>query len=294
MTPTPGVPRPLLDGMTRVLAHRGPDGYGYLIKGHIGFGHSRLSIIDLAGGDQPIYNEDGRIAVVFNGEIYNYVELMDELIARGHRFKTRADTEVIVHLYEEFGRRCTDHLRGMFAFAIWDGRDHSVLLARDRLGIKPLFYRLDRDCLLFASELKSIVQDVSVPRRLNLDALGRVSGVRLHSGRPVHSRWGLEARPRPYPHLAQRANRDSPLLGCRVRWRPVAEPWTRGRRSWITNSARRRDCTFGPMSPSVSFSAAASIHRPWWHWPRWRRTHRSRRSPSDSPRRTTASSNRPA
>ena len=170
--PNAVVPRPLLDGMTRVLAHRGPDGDGYLIKGPIGFGHRRLSIIDLAGGDQPIYNEDGRIAVVFNGEIYNYVELMDGLIARGHRFKTRSDTEVIVHLYEEFGRRCTDHLRGMFAFAIWDGRDHSVLLARDRLGIKPLFYRLERDRLLFASELKSIVQDASVPRRLNLGVLG--------------------------------------------------------------------------------------------------------------------------
>ena len=170
--PNARVLRPLLDGMTRVLAHRGPDGDGYLIKGHIGFGHRRLSIIDLAGGDQPIYNEDGRIAVVFNGEIYNYVELRDELIARGHRFKTRSDTEVIVHLYEEFGRRCTDHLRGMFAFAIWDGRDHSVLLARDRLGIKPLFYRLDRDRLLFASELKSIVQDASVPRHLNLGVLG--------------------------------------------------------------------------------------------------------------------------
>ena len=169
--PNATVPRPLLDGMTRALAHRGPDGDGYLVEGHIGFGHRRLSIIDLAGGDQPIYNEDGRIAVVFNGEIYNYVELMAELIARGHRFKTESDTEVIVHLYEEFGRRCTNHLRGMFAFAVWDGRDDSVLLARDRLGIKPLFYRLDRDRLLFASELKSIVQDGSVPRSLNLSAL---------------------------------------------------------------------------------------------------------------------------
>src|SRR5207302_10005868 len=113
----------------------------------------------------------GTIGVVFNGEIYNYVELMATLIAQGHRFATKSDTEVLVHLYEEYGERCVEHLRGMFAFAIWDGRQSSVFLARDRLGIKPLFYRATGDRLLFASELKSLVQDPQVARDLNLGAV---------------------------------------------------------------------------------------------------------------------------
>jgi asparagine synthase (glutamine-hydrolysing) len=157
--------------MTTVLRHRGPDGDGYLVRDNVGFGNRRLSIIDLAGGDQPIYNEDGTVGIVFNGEIYNYVELMASLMDRGHRFATKSDTEVIVHLYEEYGERCVDHLRGMFAFAIWDSRRPCVFLARDRLGIKPLFYQATDDRLLFASELKSILQDPQVPRRLNLEAV---------------------------------------------------------------------------------------------------------------------------
>lgn len=169
--PDARVNQDVLRRMTAALRHRGPDGDGYLIRGNIGFGNRRLSIIDLPGGDQPIYNEDGTVGVVFNGEIYNYVELMASLIDRGHRFATKSDTEVIVHLYEEYGERCVDHLRGMFAFAIWDSRQRSVFLARDRLGIKPLFYRATDDHLLFASELKSLMQDPQVPRSLNLEAV---------------------------------------------------------------------------------------------------------------------------
>jgi asparagine synthase (glutamine-hydrolysing) len=161
----------LLRQMTTTLRHRGPDDDGFLVRGNIGFGFRRLSIIDLTGGDQPIYNEDGTVGIVFNGEIYNYLELKDDLTARGHRFTTKADTEVIVHLYEDFGERCVDHLRGMFAFAIWDSRRRSVLLARDRLGIKPLFYRATNDRLVFASELKAILQDPAVPQSLNMDAI---------------------------------------------------------------------------------------------------------------------------
>ncbi len=162
----------VLRDMTDCLQHRGPDGQGFLTKGNIGLGHRRLSIIDLQGGDQPIYNEDGNVAIVFNGEIYNYLELIPQLTAQGHRFKTRSDTEVIVHLYEQYGRQCVEHLRGMFTFAIWDGRDGSVFLARDRLGIKPLFYLHTPQRLLFASELKSIIQDPSVPREVDVDTLG--------------------------------------------------------------------------------------------------------------------------
>jgi asparagine synthase (glutamine-hydrolysing) len=157
--------------MTSALRHRGPDGDGFLVRGNVGFGHRRLSIIDLVQGDQPIYNEDGTVGIVFNGEIYNYVELMASLATRGHRFATKSDTEVIVHLYEEYGERCVDHLRGMFAFAIWDDRRSCVFLARDRLGIKPLFYWATDDRLVFASELKAILQDPHVPRSLNMDAV---------------------------------------------------------------------------------------------------------------------------
>ncbi len=161
------VPEDLLRAMTGVLEHRGPDGEGFLLKNNIGLGHRRLSIIDLEGGDQPIYNENGRIGIVFNGEIYNYLELMDDLKRRGHQFATHSDTEVIVHLYEELGPRCVDHLRGMFSFAVWDGRDNSVFLARDRLGIKPLFYTIRDDRFLFASELKALIQDTTIPREVD-------------------------------------------------------------------------------------------------------------------------------
>ncbi len=182
--PGASVPGELLKQMTTVLTHRGPDGTGYLVKGNIGLGHTRLSIIDLDAGDQPIYNEDSSIGVVFNGEIYNYVELMADLIARGHRFRTHSDTEVIVHLYEEYGERCVDHLRGMFAFAVWNGHDGSVFLARDRLGIKPLFYLQADERFVFASELKSLLCDRSIAREVDIEvlseylALGYVPGDR--------------------------------------------------------------------------------------------------------------------
>ncbi len=177
----------LLREMTDTLTHRGPDGEGYLIRGNIGLGHRRLSIIDLEGGDQPIYNEDGKIGIVFNGEIYNYVELMADLKSRGHTFQTSSDTEVILHAYEEFGEACAEKLRGMFAFAIYDGHDQSVFLARDRLGIKPLFYwtqndrshnarshgdRSQGDRLIFASELKAVVCDKGVKREVDTRVLG--------------------------------------------------------------------------------------------------------------------------
>jgi asparagine synthase (glutamine-hydrolysing) len=143
--------------MRDVLRHRGPDDAGLFVQGAVGLGHRRLSIIDLAGGHQPLANEDGSITVVYNGEIYNFKELRDELLARGHCFKTRSDTEVIVHLYEESGAECVRRFRGMFAFALWDANKRQLLLARDRLGIKPLYYAATARTLLFASEIKSIL-----------------------------------------------------------------------------------------------------------------------------------------
>lgn len=143
--------------MTSSLVHRGPDGEGYLIRDGVALGHRRLSIIDLAGGDQPIYNEDKTLSIVFNGEIYNYVELREDLIRRGHQFRTSTDTETIVHLYEEFGVDCLQHLNGMFVFAIWDSSKQRLFLARDRMGEKPLYYAWLNGRFLFGSELKSIV-----------------------------------------------------------------------------------------------------------------------------------------
>src|SRR5271167_2369844 len=143
--------------MCRVITHRGPDDEGFYTDGAVGIGMRRLSIVDVAGGHQPISNEDGTIWIVFNGEIYNHAALREQLIARGHRYNTHCDTETIVHLYEEYGRDCVQHLRGMFAFAIWDTRKRSLLIARDRLGIKPLYYRLTSESLLFGSEIKVIL-----------------------------------------------------------------------------------------------------------------------------------------
>jgi asparagine synthase (glutamine-hydrolysing) len=161
----------LLAQMCEVITHRGPDSRGVYAEDGVGLGVQRLSIIDLQTGDQPIFNEDQSIVVVQNGEIYNYKELTQELRRRGHTFSTHGDTEVIVHLYEEYGADCVQHMRGMFAFALWDRRRRVLLLGRDRVGKKPLFYAERDGELWFASEPKSILQDPTVERRPNLDAI---------------------------------------------------------------------------------------------------------------------------
>src|SRR5574337_558832 len=161
----------LLRAMTTVLAHRGPDGEGLFLRGPVGFGHRRLAIIDLVTGDQPMLNDDGSVCLIFNGEIYNFRELRRELEARGHRFRTRSDTEVVLRAYEAYGVDCLGRLRGMFAFAIWDQPRGRLFLARDRAGIKPLVYAWDGRRLLFASELKALLQDPSVPRELDWEGL---------------------------------------------------------------------------------------------------------------------------
>lgn len=162
---------PEIERMLAPIAHRGPDGHGTYLDGEVGLGHCRLSIIDLAGGSQPMANEDGSVWIVFNGEIYNFEELRTDLQKRGHVFRSRSDTEVIIHLYEEYGVDCLHRLRGMFAFAIWDRKVRRLFLARDRVGIKPLYYSQAGDALHFGSELKSILSDPGVPRTVNPGAL---------------------------------------------------------------------------------------------------------------------------
>lgn len=168
------VDRLLLCSMCKTIKHRGPDDEGYYIKTGIGLGMCRLSIIDLHTGHQPINNEDESVTVVLNGEIYNFHDLRRELQGQGHLFKTKSDTEVIVHLYEEYEDNCVEKLRGMFAFALWDSNREKLLLARDRLGVKPLYYCIDNDRLLFGSEIKAILQDPMVPRRVSIDAIDQM------------------------------------------------------------------------------------------------------------------------
>jgi asparagine synthase (glutamine-hydrolysing) len=163
----PGV----LRRMCTVMAHRGPDDEGMRIDGAVGLGMRRLSVIDLVSGQQPISNEDGTVWVVFNGEIYNHAALRQHLASRGHHYATHSDTETIVHLYEEYGGQCVQHLRGMFAFAIWDTRHRTLFVARDRLGIKPLYYFLSPESLIFGSEIKVLLEHPDVGREFNRTAL---------------------------------------------------------------------------------------------------------------------------
>lgn len=160
-----------LRGMCDIMAHRGPDDEGIFTQRGIGLGMRRLSIVDLATGHQPLSNENGSVWIVFNGEIYNHNALREQLILRGHRYRTQSDTETIVHLYEEYGKDCVQHLRGMFAFAIWDAPRKSLFIARDRLGIKPLYYRKTSHNFLFGSEIKVLMAHPGVRPDFNRTAL---------------------------------------------------------------------------------------------------------------------------
>src|SRR5947209_10916464 len=160
----------LIDRMCKIIRHRGPDEQGVWTGDGIALGMRRLAIIDVASGQQPIFNEDKSILIVFNGEIYNYHELQKELQAHGHHFRTNSDTEAIVHAYEEYGDDCVKHLHGMFAFAIWDRERQRLLVARDRFGKKPLNYYWDGQRLIFGSEIKSLLE-AGIAREINSLAL---------------------------------------------------------------------------------------------------------------------------
>lgn len=164
----------LLRRMTRALRHRGPDAEGIWTEGPVGFGHARLSILDLAGGQQPMSTSEPALTITYNGEIFNYIELRDELIRAGHRFRTQSDTEVILRMYAAKGERCVDHLNGQWAFAIWDARLRRLFLSRDRLGVRPLFHARTPTGFLFASELKAILAEPAIERVPDLEALDQV------------------------------------------------------------------------------------------------------------------------
>src|ERR1700686_1672190 len=165
------VDRSVLESMNGQITHRGPDDSGFYVGGNVGIAMRRLSIIDLQSGQQPVTNEDGSVWLVYNGEIYNHAELRRQLEERGHRYRSHSDTETIVHLYEEYGQECVKYLRGMFAFAIWDSRRRTLFVARDRLGIKPLYFLNQSGRLLFASEIKALLAHPGVRAELNRHAL---------------------------------------------------------------------------------------------------------------------------
>ena len=172
-----------ITAMRDTMVHRGPDGAGNFVDGHVGLGHRRLSIVDLAGGHQPMSNEDGTVWITFNGEIYNHRELRPWLSARGHVFRTNSDTEAIVHLYEEEGDAGVTRLNGIFAFALYDARQDRLVLVRDRFGVKPLYYRLTREGVLFGSEIKAILAHPGTRTEVNWAVVQRVPSQLVASSR---------------------------------------------------------------------------------------------------------------
>ena len=232
-------PRETVDGarlrrMADALRHRGPDGEGQWIEGPVGLGHRRLAIVDVSGGAQPMTNEDGRLIIVHNGETYNHPSLRPELEAMGHRYRTRSDTETILHLYEEKGEACVERLRGMFAFALWDRREGRLLLARDRLGIKPLYYALTERELLFASEIKAILAAGPLRPELDESVLPEYLATRFVSGEGTFFRGVRKLLP-----------------GRTLTW--SLERGFRMRRYWSLPTA--------PAAPAESFREEASIVR---------------------------------
>jgi len=193
----------LLGAMTDAVRHRGPDADGFYFGEGVGLGHRRLSIIDLATGDQPLANEDGTVWTIFNGEIYNFAEVRQQLESHGHRFRTACDTEVLVHGYEQWGVNLVDRLRGMFAFAVWDARERRLVLARDRVGVKPLHYAVLDNGLVFGSEIKSLLVDPAVPRDWSPEALDAYLAL-LYVPAPLTIYRGVQKLPPGHVLVAER------------------------------------------------------------------------------------------
>jgi asparagine synthase (glutamine-hydrolysing) len=257
------VERGVLKSMADAIAHRGPDAEGFWVAPAVGLAHRRLSIIDLAGGQQPLGNEDGSVQVVFNGEIYNYRELREGLVAGGHVLRTSSDTEVLVHLYEECGPGLVEKLRGMFAFALWDCGERRLLLARDRVGIKPLYVYRDGEKLLFGSELKAILAHPQVERRVDVEALedylalgcvagGRSIFRRIEKLPAAHvmvvsaERW--EARPQRYWQLRFEADE-----------RPSEGEWREAIRAKVAETVERHLIADVPVGAFLSGGLDSSV-----------------------------------
>jgi asparagine synthase (glutamine-hydrolysing) len=247
LSAAPHVPAPAdaVEKFAAAMVHRGPDGFGFHVDGPVALGQRRLAIIDLSeAGRQPMLNEDGSVAVVVNGEIYNHHELRADLIAKGHRFRGGSDSEVVAHLYEEIGARTPELLRGMFAFAVWDARARRLLLARDRFGEKPLYYALRPDALVFASELAALLADPTTPATLSLESLDAYLALqyvpspatifqeiqKLPAGHLIDVGCGEAPRPRRYYRASfQPALANLPLEEAKRRVRDTVEEAVRSR-----------------------------------------------------------------
>jgi asparagine synthase (glutamine-hydrolysing) len=203
--------RQVVENMIARLRHRGPDDEGIYQDKHVLLGHTRLSIIDVAGSRQPMCNEDESIWLTFNGEIYNYAQLRSDLISKGHQFKTQGDSETLIHLYEQYGQRMTDYLQGMFAFGIWDKKRQLLLLVRDRMGIKPLYYCKKGDNLLFASEPKAFFCHPDIDARPNA-----LSYIPFGSGPHNIVPGCCQSQTRPHDHCRPEQCSAEVLLGCAI------------------------------------------------------------------------------
>ena len=247
----------VLERMGHVLAHRGPDGGGSHLAGPFGMGMRRLSIIDLAGGDQPIANEDGTVWVVFNGEIYNYRELTADLIARGHRFATSSDTEVLVHLYEEYGERCVEPLRGMFAFAIWDGPRRELLLGARSPRDQAAVLRGHPGWVPVRLGAESARPEPVAQPAPRSPWAGRVSAVRLRAGPSQHPGWGGQGPAGPHAHRSRPGARRAP----RRYWQATAHFKPRGGARRVRRRLRRT-CGESSRKPSASTWSATCRWEP--------------------------------
>ncbi len=251
---TRAVDERLLGALAAGITHRGPDEDGFLVRGPLGLANRRLSIIGLADGRQPIANEDGSVWTVFNGEIYNYPDLRAELEAKGHRFRTGTDTEVLVHLYEEHGDAFVERLNGMFAIALWDDRRRRLLVLRDRLGEKPLYYTVDRDRIAFCSEIKSLLQVPGVGREVSPDALHAYLTFQYNPGRRTIFRDVQRLKPGAMLVI------DATGVQERTYWEVPAEPgpdWSEARwidevRELLRDAVRRRLLSEVPLGAFLS------------------------------------------
>ncbi len=253
-----------LQSMISAVHHRGPDGYGYFHDETVGLAHARLSIIDLSSGDQPIHNEDGRIQVIFNGEIFNYLEARRELEQRGHRFYTQSDTEVIVHLYEEHGLDFVHRLNGQFAIALWDRAHRRLVLARDRVGIRPLYYTQQAGRVCFASEVKSLFALPEIPRRLDIKALQEV--FTFWTTLPPHSLFdGIEILPPGCLMVIEGGARtirnywDWDFAPERIDRERPAESWAEALRELMIDSVRLRLRADVPVGAYLSGGLDSSV-----------------------------------
>lgn len=252
-----------LRAMADAVAHRGPEGEGFFRAPGVGLAHRRLAFIDLAGGAQPLGNEDGSLQIVLNGEIYNYRELRAGLEAKGHRFQTRSDTEVIVHLYEEEGERVVERLRGMFAFALWDGNRRQLLLARDRLGINPLYIYRDAEMLLFGSELKAILANPGVGRAVDEAALEDYLAFGMVPGARTIFR-GIEKLPPAHTLLVRPDKLDTaPRRYWRLHIEPDSKPtageWCEAIRAKVSEAVRLHLIADVPVGAFLSGGVDSSV-----------------------------------